>query len=305
MSEHITHVAVYDDTVKLIHHSDRFTEAFRLSTEKEFDSGFVASGTNGNHIWAVPLLEEYRGKYKAGDRSDECLKKIAAAIGWITHRAADLVVKPTLAVIRAENNPAFNDQEQSPYYDSIAFHEVFEGGKRTITPYEPFSSATLDDDMKSHPVASFLNTHDFEVPITHFYLSEMLKNHEFTEKTLDFESWFDLFMDSKQKFSENLNYYIESFQRPDPAKTTKFVDTFNYYNPKDQIIHLARSIQKGSPDESISVHVAVDAANCQSHYAKMLRNAYTMLSYASDFFDGKIGKDPLYDVLNMHGSERR
>lgn len=111
MSEHITHIAVYDDTVRLIQYSDRFTGAFKESTSKEFDTGLVTSGTNGNHIWAVPLLEEYRIKYKAGDHSRETLKKISAAIGWITHRASDLVQKPVEAIVDFEEHPIFNGQE--------------------------------------------------------------------------------------------------------------------------------------------------------------------------------------------------
>jgi hypothetical protein len=37
----------------------------------------------------------------------------------------------------------------------------------------------------------------------------------------------------------------------------------------------------------------------------MIRNSYSMLSYASDFFDGKIEKGALYDVLNMENKFRK
>lgn len=189
MSEHITHVAVYDDSVRLVQYSGRFTAAFKEITSKEFDTGFTTSGTYGNHLWAVPLLEECRQKYKEGDRSRETLRKIAAAIGWITHRAADLIVKPILANIAFENNPLFNDVEQSAYYDTVAFREVFRGGKISITPFEPLSPATFEDDMKSHPASVVVNIGEFETPVAHFYVNELLKNHAFVQEQSDIDAW--------------------------------------------------------------------------------------------------------------------
>lgn len=305
MSEHITHVAVFDDSVRLVKYSGRFTAAFMETLSNEFDTGFLTSGTYGNHLWAVPLLEECRKKYKDGDRSRETYKKIAASIGWLTHRAADLVVKPILANVLYENNPLFNDVEQSAYYDTVAFRETFRGGKLSITPLEPFSPALFEEGMKSHPAAASLDINELEIPASNFYLNEILKNHAFVEDESNIDAWFDLFMESKQIYSEDLNQYINGFQHPDKVKTDKYIVNFNYYNPTDPIIKLVRSIQAGSPDKSIGLEVALDAAFNQSQYAKMLADSYMMLRYASDFFDAKIEKKTMYDLLNMEEEYRK
>jgi len=305
MSEHITHVAVYDDTVRFIQYYDRFTKAFKECTEKAFDSGWIASGSNGNHLWAVPLLQENREKYLAGDRSRDTLRKIAAAIGWITHRAADLVVKPILGNVIFENHPVFNAQEQSSYYDSVAFREVFKGGKYNPNQLQPMSRATLEQNMLSHPAAVTLDVKGLETAFSHFYLGEALNNHEFVTQQDNFDKWFDQFMANKQKFSEDLDMYIEGFCEPVKEKVEKYITNFRYYNANDQIVKLVRSIQNGNPDRSISLDVAMDAANCQSAYSRMLQISCTMVTYASNYFDGKIDKSSLYDVLNMHGSERK
>ena len=49
MSEHITHIAVYDDTVRLIRYTEKFTTAFTESLIKEYDSGFFTSGI----LWSI------------------------------------------------------------------------------------------------------------------------------------------------------------------------------------------------------------------------------------------------------------
>lgn len=305
MSEHITHVAVYDDTVRLMNHQKRFTNAFIESTSKEFDSGWVASGSNGNHLWAVPILEEYRAEYSGGDRSSEALRKISAAIGWITHRAADLVVKPVLESVDYENHPVYNEQEQSAYHDIVVFQKVFKGGRYSPSLPEPITPATFEHNMKSHPASGKFDIEGLETAVSHYYMNEFLLNQSFLANVENFDSWFDMFFASRQKFSEDLDMYIHANINPDKVKQGKYVDIYRYYTDNDQIIRLARSIQDGKPDGSIRLEVAIDAAKNQSMYAKILANSYIMLCYASDYFDGKTDKDALYDVLNMYGKERK
>lgn len=299
MSEHITHIAVYDDTACLIGYSERFSEAFKESIKNQYDCGWITSGSNGNHLWAVPLLEECRAKWKAGVRDKETFQKISAAIGWITHRAADLVQKPIEAILEAEENADFNGQEQSAYFDTVAFREVFKLGNYSPNQLQPMSKATLEHGMASHPAASVLDVNAIENPFSHFMLGEILSNLEFTTEEKNLDKWFDTFMGSKQKFSENLDMYIDGFSNPEPAKTKKYITNFRYFNPDDSLLRLVQAIKSGVPDISIKPEVAVATAANQSQYAKMVANAYTMLSFADDFFAEKISKAELYEVLNM------
>lgn len=118
MSEHITHIAVYEDCSRMILNSKRFCEAFRTCIKNQYDSGIFASGSRGNHLWAVPILEKYRDGWKNGERGEDVQQQIAGAIGWLTHRASDLQMKPLWRGMK-EKDPNFNDSEMQIYHDAV------------------------------------------------------------------------------------------------------------------------------------------------------------------------------------------
>lgn len=304
MSEHITHIAVYDDTVLLLKNSAYVSQALVQCSAQEYDCGWVTSGSNGNHLWAVPILEKYRDKYNTTDHSREVVQKISAAIGWITHRAADLVVKPILSVVKNEKHPDFNEQEQSAYYDMVAYRGVFDEGKYSPSPLEPISPASFEPEMKSHPAAGILDLPTLEVATSHYYMAVLLSNHQPDSKNKSADAWFDNIMQTRQKYTEDLTMYFSAYGNPDAKKTKKYLQLFNYYNPEDEIIRLAKSIRQGTPDQLIKLRTAIDTAANQSMYARMLANSCTMLWYAGQFFEYKIEKDELYDVLNIVKSQR-
>lgn len=305
MSEHITHIAVYDDTVLLLKNSGFVAQALINSITREPDCGWVTSGSNGNHIWAVPILEKYRDRYNAGDHSREVLQKISAAVGWITHRAADLVVKPVLAAVKYEQNTGFNEQEQSAYYDMVVFREVFDSGIISPSPLEPLSMASFEPEMDSHPAATILNLPALEIASSHYYLAKLLSSNLPDNKPDEVDVWFDSFMQSRQKCSEDLSMYFEAYGNPNILKSEKYLRVFNYFNPNDPIIKLAKSIRNGAPDSNISLKIAIDAAANQSMYARMLANSCSMLWYAGQFFENRIDKTALYEVLNITHSQRK
>ncbi len=94
MSEHITHIAVYEDCARIILNTDRFCKAFRTCVRNQYDSGIITSGSRGNHLWAVPIFEKYRDGWKQDEQDVKIQQQIAGAIGWLTHRASDLQMKP-------------------------------------------------------------------------------------------------------------------------------------------------------------------------------------------------------------------
>ena len=60
MSEHITHVAVYEDVRLIKAAKDEFPEIFIESLDAAYDSGLACSGTRGNHLYAIPIIESYK-----------------------------------------------------------------------------------------------------------------------------------------------------------------------------------------------------------------------------------------------------
>ncbi|MFP4060943.1 MAG: hypothetical protein ACLFUC_10715, partial [Bacteroidales bacterium] len=90
MSEHLTHVAVYEDTIRLINADQKkFPKIFIQSVEECHDSGLFCSGSRGNHLYAIPIIEKFKNR-KPESFSTRDKEQIAGAIGWLTHRASDL-----------------------------------------------------------------------------------------------------------------------------------------------------------------------------------------------------------------------
>ncbi|MBZ5668077.1 MAG: hypothetical protein LAO30_26285, partial [Acidobacteriia bacterium] len=61
MSEHYSHVAVYEDTVKLLFVTKKLPPIFKTALTRCYDSGLLASTSRDGLLWAPPILEKYRG----------------------------------------------------------------------------------------------------------------------------------------------------------------------------------------------------------------------------------------------------
>ena len=299
MSEHLTHIAVYEDCASMVMNSSRFTEAFRTCLKNQYDSGMFASGTRGNHLWAIPILEKYRDNWKKEETNEKIQQQIAAAIGWITHRASDLQMKPLWREMKAKD-PGFNDYEMQIYHDAVTFREVYMGGKlSTKSPYEKIAPATLETGMASLPASNYLNVNILEPLLTFMWQREFAELHQYVADKDDPDIWIDKFINNHQPLTEDLRIYIEAFQHPDPEKMERYIYSFNQYNPEDEIIQYVRGIQRNTPVNHINLENAVKKAEKQSQYAQALWKGYTFLSAASDFFDNILEKDKLLITLDI------
>ncbi len=308
MSEHLTHVAVYEDCYNMIQHSgNRFTKAFRESTEKAFDSGLFCSGSRGNHLFAVPILEKNRDLYHSGKATSETLEQIAGAIGWITHRAADLQMKPLFNAIDELNVEPFYSDECQMYHDAEVFRQVFDGGKKTsVSPYSYLHEATLSSHMKPHPAVKHLNADVLENNFTHYILYELLTTKVFIDQEENVEKLAEKIIGQSQDLYEDLRIYIRAFEEPEPLKQMGYITRPNFYDPNDHIIQFVRYAQEhNKPHPSINLDESLDLASNQSHYAQALKKGYNYLFAASEFFDGKIEKSKLYDSVENFNPNHR
>ncbi len=300
MSEHITHVAVYEDAVRIIQRSGQFSDSFKTVLEEEYDSGMITCGSRGNHLFAVPLLEETREAWKAGKTNREIKQKLAGAIGWITHRAADRHVKPLFWAVDDENNPKFSGNEYRIYHDVSSYNEVYDGGKKnTLSPYEHFTPALMVKGMKTEPAANDVDVHAVEPLFTTQWQSDFLQLHQLTKNPDYSDEWLKKMFKNTQDYQENWKLYIQAFNDPDPEKWEKYISGPNYYNRDDDIIRFVRGIQEGQPDDTINLEDALDKAKQESHYAQMLRKCYDFIMAANKFFDYKIDKIAVYDGLEI------
>ncbi len=307
MSEHITHVAVYEDCARLIKaDKNNFPGVFVESIEKGYDCGLFCSGTRGNHLNSVPIIEKYKNRDKGSFKLKE-LEQIAGAIGWITHRASDLQMKPLFKIIEDEKHPVFHDNECQMYHDAIVFKEVYLGG--TISSesiYEPFSPATLSHDMNEHPVADKINVPVTEQIFTHYFLGEYVKQHDFFNEMNDVDEYLDLVINNSQDLYEDLRVYINAFQNPEHHKLMEYIYNYNVYDQNDSLIQIVRDIQLNNKYPSnVYLKNSLNEASQQSQYAQALKKGYDFVMALADFYQDKKSKDDTYDFLSIFTKSHR
>jgi len=158
MSEHFTHIAVYEDSARLILASPDINDVFKHCIRTQYDSGLLGSSSRGNHLFAIPIIEKFKKEYGTLSDTTEADQKIAYAIGWLTHRASDLQMKPVFRKAEADPDPRFTYQLSSIYHDAMSFHKVYDGGKMpSLSPNQVLSPATFNYNMASHPAADAVN----------------------------------------------------------------------------------------------------------------------------------------------------
>lgn len=305
MSEHITHIAIYEDTARLILHAKDLHEAFKTSIKNHPDVGLMSSGSRGNHLFAIPFIEAVRDKWKERKPGDGTEEKLAAAIGWLSHRGIDLQVKPNYIKDEDIQDPRFSSYENQIYYDAVTLDKVYNRGKASsISPNVYFSDATLADSMRTHPAADLLHVDPAESMMCALVQQNLLAMRQFNNTSKTPEAWLDAFPEHYQDLSENLATYIEAFTHPDPVKMEKYIFSANSYNKEDELIRLVRDLQHQGKS-NISLEKALDKAEKQSHYAQGLRRSFNFIQSANAFFEKKIEKNVVYDQVEIFHEPHR
>jgi hypothetical protein len=316
MSEHIAHIAVAEDSARLVQASPTMTEAFKTSLRRHPDIALMAASSRGNHHYAVPFLEKYRDLWPARRDGDGTEERIAAAIGWIAHRAADEQVKPLGdrfdEELEASPDLDLSKHELDVYQDAVVFREAYGGGRYpSISPLVALPTALLEAGMASHPGAAVVDVDATEPLFAAMIQRAMVELHTFAHGNIqagatsdDLRSWVDTYLQRRQYYTEELSMYVEAYQRPDPWKMQRYIDNMNFYDARDPVIRLVRSIQHGRPDSSIDLEAALAEADRQSQYAQALRKSYLWLQAGSDFFEGRLDKTTVYDLYDIWEGHR-
>ncbi len=309
MSEHITHIAIYEDTARLVAHSDEFGKPFKDSLRDAPDAGLVASGSRGNHVFAIPIITQVRKDWKKSREPTKYKELLAASIGWLSHRAMDLQVKPNYLKQDGLQDPRFSTYEQQIYYDAITFEKVYGGGAYpSISPLVKLSKAVLEYRMENHPAAALVHVGHLEPLMVGMVQQQLLSMRRFNGESASLNEWLDAYSDEYQKLSENLEVYIEAFVDPDPVKINRYVEETNFYNEEDEIIRLVRQIQrKGTANATspINLENALERAKSQSHYAQGLARSYDFIRSANKYFLEEIARNEVYDQVQIFNKSHR
>jgi len=288
LSENITHTAVTDDCARLALDSPAICEAFKLCLREHLEIARLAGVTRAGDRFTTELLKKFRREWPARGPVDPLLsQKLAFVLGWLCHRAADRQMKPVF--LAAEPDSEEFPTDCSVYHDVFLFREVYASGRR-----EPYSPASLEGETESAP-----GVKEVEEALRALWQRALIALHTFIPDQEDAEGWMERLFETRQRFYVDLRRYAEAFADPDPEKVQRFIVEVNFYDRRDPLIRLARSLQHGKREESIRLEAALSAAASQSQYAQALRRGCLYLAAASEFFERRVEEAELRERLDI------
>lgn len=302
MSEFLTHTAIGEDSSRLALMSDTISDAFKVCIENHMDAIILGAATRSGDAYTIKLLDYARDRWDSRQDGDYVEETLAYLIGWRTHLAGDRTFKGVFRVVDndhyAENRPSPSDA--SIYHDIVVYHEVFDSGRR-----QPWSPSTLDFRMETHPAFKALDVLAIEDAFVPMWRQQLLELHSYLSDDEDFGQWIanivggDGIRPRTERFDVDLYRYTVARQHPKMDFMRRFIAEPNFYDRSDELIRLARSLQRGERDTSIDLHNALKAAEHQSQYAQGIKLGYDYLQAASDYFEGHIDAERFQLLSNM------
>jgi hypothetical protein len=290
MSENITHTAVTDDCARLALHSPSICAAFKEVLGQHLEIARMGGLTRSGGKYVVSLLDDMRQSWSAHTKGDVMGQKMAFVLGWLAHRAADLQMKPIFRAV--DGDCPHKPTDCSVYHDVFLFREVYGSGQEG-----PYAPEMLEETMASSPAARAFEVDEIESLFHSVWQRALIGMHTFIPDEEDIDGWLERLFQTRQRFYVDIRRYASAFADPDPDKVQRFVVDVHFYEGRDPLIRLARSIQRGAPETGIDLLAALDAAASQSQYAQALRRGYLYVQAASDFFERRIDEQTFRDRL--------
>lgn len=290
MSENITHTAVTDDCARLARHSAAICAPFQEVLGEHLEIARLGGITRAGGRHVLSLLKRYREAWPNRQEGDLLAEKLAFVLGWLCHRAADLQMKPIFRAV--DGGCPHSPTDCSVYHDVFLFREVYGAGEQ-----EPYVPDSLDVTAASSAATRAFRATEVESALRSLWQRALVGLHTFIPDEEDIDGWLERVFKMRQRFYVDIRRYAEAFANPDADKVRRFIVDVNFYQDADPLIRLARSIQAGTPDTSIDLQAAVEAAASQSQYAQALRRGYIYLQAASDLFVRRIDEETFQDRL--------
>lgn len=291
MSDLLTHWAVFDDCRRLAKHDPNIAPLFVHLLNEEQDAARLGAITRGGHRWGPAILAETRDQWPGSDDDEVKLgRRVAFALGGITHFAADAILKPLMSE-RAEadwntthhvmqggasgseaQQDAETIRELSSYYDTHVFREVYLSGNE-----EPFTRLFLDgnDTVPGQTLEAFARS---------LFQRALLSCHTLNPDPDDQVGWVDTLLGRIQPFYLDVDRWIQSFVNPDPEEVRRFGVETDFYRASDPAVELARSLQRGGQAVEGAVDGALRAGVNEGGYGRALELGMERLRSASAYW---------------------
>jgi hypothetical protein len=294
MSEYLAHAAVYDDVRRLALRDEGYPEAFHTALREHSGYGRAGSITRGMFYHVVPLLDRVRAAWAPGNES--AAQRLAFALGWISHRAADRHIK-AMAVV---TDPAFYEPDGTGvgisrpriWHDLVLYDAVYEGGRSGVMPAHLFSR-----DAGDHPAAAAFDVTALEPVVQAEWAGELAALHSGVGEADYLEARLDAFLDARPEYYVPLDDYADRIERPFPEEEQRFVRTAHFYDADDPLVALARA-PEGEGGSVAAARAAVGPASSQ--YAVILERAMAYVDAAAAYWRGEASTDAVREALDFN-----
>ncbi|MFN0171539.1 MAG: hypothetical protein ACKV22_34410 [Bryobacteraceae bacterium] len=293
MSEHITHVAIFEDSTRIGLSTGRLPDSFHHVLDRHWELARFASASRSGDKYSIPLLKDLKQKWPARKSGDYVEEKLAFLLGWRTHQAADRRFKPVYRQLQPEHyareaNPDTSaPSDVSVLHDAVVYREVYGNGE-----YAPYPPGLLEDRMTSFAACKTLDAAATLDLFGSVFQKSLLDLQPASQSPEAVPKVF-------QKFYVNLQRYSEKWAAPDPRETLAYIYGPNFYNPSDPLIRTARALQRKQPPPSISFDQSYEEAKTGSQYAQALRLGVKYLLAAGDFWAGRIDEKQLHVLFDL------
>lgn len=297
MSEQITHLAMLDDCRRLVTAMDRdfLSESFTEVLDEYHDSARMGSLSRGNRQNVIREVKRARTHWDERREDDLFTRRLAFVLGWHVHRATDRYFKPRYRKLDPRyDETGTRENHIKILHDAIVYDEVYRDDSAS-----PFSTGTMELTMGSHPASSAIDVVGVERFFQNKWMVELLGAHAFVadRESAPTEERINQLIATRQEVSYRTQWYEEATYDPDPVHLKQYITEPNFYDHRDQIIQLARSIQQGERPEGDLADVVRSPG--ESQYAEALADSLRYLRIGSDLFEGKISDEEAGERLSL------
>jgi len=300
LSDLLTHWAVFEDCRRLAQFDARIDPLFARLMHDEREFARLGALTRAGSRWVPEILTKARSVWAEGEGTAESGRKIAFALGGITHYAADITLKPLMSeVAQADWNashsvmqghaPAEGDhqnpasiREVSAYYDIKVFREVYLSGRE-----EPFNAFLTAANVTEPGQA-------LEEFVRSLFQRALLSCHTLDPDREDIEAWLDRLFGRVQPLYIDIDLYVRVAAAPDAAKMQRYRVETEFYVASDPVIEAARAIQRGLQPSQAQIDAALALAGDANRggYGQSVALGIQRLREASAFWRGEVSGTP-------------
>jgi hypothetical protein len=299
MSDLLTHWAVFEDLRRIAALDPAVDPLFASILQEEREFARLGAISRGGRKFVPHILKDARQAWDSAADPALLRRKLAYALGGVTHFPTDYVLKPLMSELAqadwssthtlAQERDAAQDilknlttlQEISVYYDVHVFRQVYLSGQE-----EPFSRFLMLDPSQTtlgQALAQFITT---------LFQRALLSSHTLDPDFDDFDAWLENLIDKVQPLYLDVQLYASVFENPDPRKMERYQVESAFYRMSDPLISLAQSLLHGDSIEPGALNAAMLEGANQSGYARTLELGVHALRGASSFWRGETPEPP-------------